>query len=88
MKLKFDTKKWNWIDSVIGTLNIESPRTNEGFMLDTIDKVIEYLTYYRFVDDYVYIDCIREAVVNCAIELGCIYDDVYELETDIRKYYI
>lgn len=88
MKLKFNTSNWRWIDSVVGTLNMESPRTNEGFMLDTIDKVIDYLTYYRFQNDYVHIDYIREAVVNCALELGCVYSDVYELEHDIREYYI
>jgi hypothetical protein len=88
MKLKFDSKEWNWIDSVKGVLNLESPHTNEGFVLDSVNKVVEYLTYYRFVNDYVHIDSIREAVVNCAIELGCVYDDVYELERDIRNYYI
>lgn len=68
-------------------LEIEDNSTKEGWILRDINDVINYLDI-EFSYDYVYIETIKEAVENCINELGCIYKNVYELESDIRRYYI
>lgn len=88
MKLRIDTEKWHWIDKQIANLEIATLLTKEGFVLKDIDDVAYYLADYQFAYDYVHIDSVREALLNCATELGCVYNDVYELEEDIRRYYI
>lgn len=89
MKLYYNSANWNWLSPVeCGYLEMENTTTNEGFELKCIDDVASYLALWRFNNDYVHFDYIREAIVNCAKKLGCIYHDVDELEHDIRKYYI
>lgn len=87
MRLNFRTDHWNFYFSEICSIEIENLNVNEGYRLDDVDDVVNYLTY-RFADDYVSIYSIREAIYDVTHELGCVYRDVYELEKDIRKYYI
>lgn len=72
----------------LGELEIENINVKEGWKLSSLDEVSWYLTYVAFAYDYVDRSCIDEAIANVVTELGCSYADVYELEKDIRRYYI
>lgn len=90
MTLTFNTKDWGWLSDYWRQCNleIENLAVKEGYTLSDIDDVVYYLTYWRFANDYVSQYSIRDAIYEVCTELGCIYHDVYELESDIRKYYI
>lgn len=90
MTYTFNTKNWGWLPDYWRTfsLELEDNEVAEGYKLRNIDDVVGYLADVVFADDFVHFDNIREAVYNCATELGCIYADVYELADDISRYYI
>ena len=90
MVYTFNTKDFGWLPDYwrVCELEIEDNEVDEGYTLKNINDVISYLTNVSFADDYVQCDYVKEAVYNCATELGCIYGDVYDLENDIRRYYI
>ena len=79
---------WLGGEKVLGELEIENINVNEGWKLTTLDDVSWYLAYVSFANDFVARECIDEAIANVVEELGCTYRDVYELENDIRRYYI
>lgn len=88
MTLEYRTDHWDFYFSEPCTLEIENLNVKEGYTLKDIDDVVAYLTYVCFANDYVSIYSIREALYDVSKELGCVYEDVYELENDIRRYYI
>ena len=79
---------WLGGEKLIGELEIENINVNEGWRLNTLDDVSWYLTYVSFANDFVDRTCIDEVIALVVKELGCSYADVYELENDIRRYYI
>lgn len=72
----------------LGGLKINSLDNAEGWGLNELYDVVQYLAYCRFLYDYVDESYIYDAVMNCINELGCVYEDLDELESDIRRYYI
>lgn len=90
MVYTFNTKDWGWLPEYwrVCEIEIEDNEVDEGYSLKSIREVVDYLAYVLFADDYVHYESIREAVYDCATKLGCIYADVYDLENDIRRYYI
>lgn len=90
MTFTFNTKHWNWFPQYWGTkeIELEDNTTKDGWVLRGTDDLITYLCYVLFAYDYVAWESIQEALYNVATELGCVYRNVYELEMDIRKYYI
>lgn len=85
-----NTKEWNFFPSYCRTISIdmENTVTNEGFRLKSMNEVVDYLADFCFAYDYVCYESVRDAVYECATELGNIYADVYELEKDIRDNFI
>lgn len=88
MTLEYRTDHWDFYFSEPCSLTIENLNVREGYTLKDIDDVVAYLTYVLFAYDYVSIEAMREAIYDVSTELGCVYEDVYELESDIRQYYI
>lgn len=88
MILNFNTDHWDFYFSEPCSIEIENLNVKEGYTLHDIDDVVYYLTYWSFANDYVSQYSIREAIYDVTKELGCVYEDVYELEQDIRRYYI
>lgn len=88
MILEFNYDHWDSCYSEPCSIKIENLNVKEGYTLHDIDEVISYLAYTCFANDYVSPCSIREAIYDVINELGCVYEDVYELEQDIRKYYI
>lgn len=79
---------WLGGEKYLGDLEIENINVKEGWKLTDLNEVSWYLTYVAFANDYVPRESVDEAIANVVTELGCSYADVYELEDDIRKYYI
>lgn len=90
MLLKKNTKEWEFMPEYCRPieLEIENTITDEGFEINSMDELVEYLAYWKFANDYVGMYWMREAIYNVATELGCIYEDINELVHDLRKYYI
>lgn len=90
MTLTWNTKDWGWLPCYWrqATLTLENNKTKDGWVLNSIDDVVYYLADVEMADCYTAFGFMQEAVFNCATELGCAYEDVYELAEDIRKYYI
>lgn len=85
-----NTQEWEFMNPYCRTISIEleDNKTKEGFRIETMDELVNYLAYYTFEKDYVGMYWMREAVYNVATELGCVYQNVDELESDLRRYYI
>ena len=89
VKLKFNTQDWWWLPPYqAGYLALENNITTEGFVVNSFDDLCNYLAIWRFNNDLICYDSIREALVNCALELGYVFSDVDNVENDIRAYYI
>ena len=85
-----NTKDWGWMPEYWRTFTIELEDTNvkEGYALEDVGDLVFYLANVSFWEDGVYFEFIEDALLKCATELGCVYRNVYELENDIRRYYI
>ena len=66
-------------------LYINSLDVNEGYTIKSLPELVNYLCYRDCTVAYEFME---QAVINCATELGCVYQDIYELEKDIHRYYI
>ena len=89
MTIYYDTSKWNWLPQYHyrGSLEIENTNTEIG-VINNINDLVFYLNTFEFGDDFVCYEHIQESVINCARELGCIWEDIKELADDIRRFYI
>ena len=66
-------------------LYINSLKTIEGETIWNLPRLIEYLCSRDCTVSY---ESMEEAVAKCAMELCCVYRDIYELEEDIHRFYI
>lgn len=88
MIFRKNTADWHWIYPELIELEMENTKVDEGFELKSMDDVVNYLADFSFFNDFVAYGSIQEVVYNVCTELGCVYEDIHELESDIRKYYI
>ena len=89
VKLEFNTEDWHWFPPYQkGYLALENNVTDEGFVINSFDDLCNYLAIWKFDNDLVYYDSIREAIVDCAMELGYVFLDANDVERDMRTYYI
>lgn len=66
-------------------LHFNSLEVGEGYTLRTTEELIHWLCHRNYTVSY---DFMKDAIISCAEELGCIFRDPYELEEDILRYYI
>lgn len=88
MIFRKNTADWHWIHPELIKLEMNNTKVDEGFELTNMDDLVSYLAYFTFANDYVEYGCIQEVVYYVCTELGCVYENIHELESDIRKYYI
>ena len=91
MLLKKNTGDWDYFPQYrkVIQIELEDTITDEGFEIDSMDKLVDYLTHWKFASDYIALDYMREAIFNLAEDnLGSSYRNIAELVFDLKRNYI